>query len=52
LAKSVLLALTKAICNGKAFPEKNADLIALKSSNESTYLALNRLIDGYDQCQA
>ena len=52
LVKSVLLTLTKVISKGKAFPEKNADLPILKSSNASTYLALNRLIEGYDQCRA
>jgi hypothetical protein len=52
LARSALLTLTKAISQGKPFPEENSDLQALKSSNESTYLALTRLIDGYDQCQA
>lgn len=50
--RSVLLTLIQAINRRHPFPRDVADLQPLKTLNEPAYLALDRLIEGYDQCLA
>jgi len=52
LIRSVLLTLIHAIDRRHLFPENYAELQALRTINESAYVALERLIEGYDKCLA